>query len=382
MTIPPTQPVPSPSNARSNGHGNDKPVIGVTMGDPGGIGAEVIVKALSDPQVRALGRFIIYGLDEMLSYAADRAEINPFWFRVPLGQIKGIESGVVVADFDEPSVFFADAHRPTAEGGQASLRFVDEAIDAAKHGRIDAVVTGPIHKISWRLAGYRRPGHTEKFADACGVEQVTMAFAAGDLRVALATAHVGLFELAGLFNIGCVFRAIDQLAWALKHWWGIDEPRVAVAGINPHAGEDGRFGHEEIRIIEPAITMARLAGWNVEGPFPSDTLFVERSRRRFHGIVAMYHDQGLIPVKLLAFDSAVNLTLGLPIIRTSVDHGTAFDIAGQSKADPGSMKAALRLACELARKRVPKMTDGAAVSAAHASLAVPSAAPDDCPDFV
>lgn len=331
-------------------NGNGRPIIGITLGDPLGIGAEVIVKALSDPHIRALGRFIIYGLDEILSYAADRAEITPYWFRVPHDQVRHIESGVVVADFDDIPLLDVGSHRPTAEGGLASLKFLDEAILAARQDRIHAIVTGPIHKISWRLAGCRRPGHTEKLADACGVEKATMMFAAGDLRVALATTHMGLFEVQRVFTIGCVFRAIEHLAIALHDWWGLAEPRIAVAGLNPHAGEDGQFGDEETRIIEPAIIMARNQGWaGVEGPFPPDTLFVESCRRRFHGIVAMYHDQGLIPVKMLAFHSAVNLTLGLPIIRTSVDHGTAFDIAGQNKADPGSMREAIRLACELAR---------------------------------
>lgn len=335
--------------ADSRGGGSDrKPVIGVTMGDPCGIGAEVIVKALADPAVRARGRFIVYGLDEILSYAADRAEINPFWFRLPHEQVSTIESGVVVADFDEYTLFDPTLRRPTAEGGHASLRFVDEAVEAARAGRVDAIVTGPIHKTSWQLAGYRRPGHTEKIADAFGVEHPTMMFAAGELRVALATVHIGIAEVPGVLNIGCVFRAIEHLAQALKHWWGINDARIAVAGLNPHAGEGGRFGDEELRVIEPAMTMARSAGWGVEGPFPPDTLFVEEHRRRFHGIVAMYHDQALIPVKLLAFHSAVNVTLGVPILRTSVDHGTAFDIAGKNVAHPGSMSAALALACELA----------------------------------
>jgi 4-hydroxythreonine-4-phosphate dehydrogenase len=175
-----------------------------------------------------------------------------------------------------------------------------------------------------------------------------MAFVGGGLRLALASTHVGLFELRDLFTIGMVFTPIDLLNEALIDWFGIDEPRIAVAGLNPHAGENGRFGDEETRIIEPAMQMARNIGVNVEGPFPADTLFTPRLRSRFDGIVAMYHDQALIPLKMLAFDTAVNVTLGLPIIRTSPDHGTAFDIAGTNQADPGSMKEAIRLACALA----------------------------------
>lgn len=327
-----------------------KPTIGITMGDPCGIGPEVVVKALADPSVRSLGRFIIYGLEEMLLYAADRAEVSPFWFRRHYEDVGPIESGVVVADFDEQTVSDPAAARPTAQGGEASLRFLDAAIDAARQGRIDAIATGPISKTSWRLAGCRFPGHTEKLADACNVKRFTMMFSAGLLRVALASIHVALFELRNKFTIGLVFQPIDLLADALHGWFGIAHPRIAVAGLNPHAGEEGLFGDEERRIIEPAMLMAREAGIEVEGPFPADSLFVPDFSDRYDGIVAMYHDQGLIPVKMRSFNSSVNLTLGLPIVRTSVDHGTAFDIAGSNQAHPGSMKEAIRLACRIASR--------------------------------
>jgi len=212
---------------------------------------------------------------------------------------------------------------------------------------VDAICTGPIHKTSWSLAGCRFAGHTEKLADAFHAKRVTMAFVGGGLRVALASAHIGLFELRNHFTIGMVFQPIDQLHDALLKWFGIPRPRIAVAGLNPHAGEDGLFGDEERRVIEPAMQMARNVGIDVEGPFPPDTLFLDHRRARYDGFVCMYHDQGLIPVKLLAFDRAVNVTLGLPTIRTSVDHGTAFDIAGTNQADPGSMREAVRLACRL-----------------------------------
>ena len=327
-----------------------KPLIAITMGDPAGIGPEVVVKALADPEVRSRARFLVYGLQEFLSYAAGQAEVAPFWFHYPHEYVGRIESGVVVADFDEYSVPEPGVHRPTAEGGRASLQFVDEAIAAAKSGLADAIVTGPIHKISWKLAGCKCPGHTEYLAEAFNVRRYTMMFAGGPLRVALASTHVSLFELRNKFTIGLVFQPIDQLDEALRRWFGIEQPRIAVAGLNPHAGEQGRFGDEEARIIEPAILMAREAGINVEGPFPADTLFWHAARGKYDGVVAMYHDQALIPVKLLAFDSSVNLTLGLPVVRASVDHGTAFDIAGTNRADPGSMKAAIDLAVQLAAR--------------------------------
>lgn len=335
----------------ANNIANGKPLIGITMGDPAGIGAEVIVKALADPEIRKLGRFIIYGLDEMMQYAADLAEVGPFWFRLPHEAAARIESGVVVADFDEFGAFGAGPHQATAEGGGASMRFLNTAIDAAKAGAIEAIVTGPICKESWKLAGIRYPGHTEKLGHAFQTRRVTMMFVGGRLRVALASIHQPLFELRNSFTIGRVFTPIDLMAEALSNWFGIDNPRIAVCGLNPHAGENGMFGDEESRIITPAITMAREAGWFVEGPFPADTLFHRAAHGHFDGVVAMYHDQGLIPVKLLAFDTACQTTLGLPIIRTSVDHGTAFDIAGQNVANPGSMKSAITLACQLALAR-------------------------------
>lgn len=326
------------------------PLIGITMGDPCGIGAEVIVKALADPEVRRLGRFVVYGIDEVLNSAADAAGVRPFWFRVEPGDVTRVDSGVVVIDFAEHPAGLWVHSRPTAEGGRCSLRFFDTAIEAARRGTIDAIVTGPIHKTSWQLAGARFAGHTDKLADAFS-RRCTMAFIGGGLRVALATDHIGIMELRDKLSIGAVFQPIDALHEALVYWFGVEQPRIAVLGLNPHAGEGGQFGDEERRVIVPAMQMATQHGMAVEGPYPADSFFANFRKLRFDGVVAMYHDQGLIPVKMLAFDSAVNLTLGLPIIRTSVDHGTAFDIAGTNSADPGSMKSAIQLAVELSQRR-------------------------------
>jgi 4-hydroxythreonine-4-phosphate dehydrogenase len=178
-----------------------------------------------------------------------------------------------------------------------------------------------------------------------------MMFVSGRLRVALASIHEPLFDLRNKFTIGRVFDPIDLMHQALRDWFGLERPRIAVCGLNPHAGEGGLFGDEESRIIEPAIVMAREAGANAEGPYPADTVFWRAMQGQFDGVVAMYHDQGLIPVKLVAFDEAVQMTLGLPVIRVSVDHGTAFDIAGQNRANPASMRAAIRLASTLAGAR-------------------------------
>ncbi|MFH1418288.1 MAG: 4-hydroxythreonine-4-phosphate dehydrogenase PdxA [Planctomycetota bacterium] len=335
----------------------DVPTIGITMGDPAGIGAEVAIKALADHSLRERANFIVYGLHEHIACASDLAELLPFWKRMPQVDVAAGNAppsppqGVVIADFDDCPINGRLLRKPTAEAGRASMRFLDEAITAAQQRRIDAIVTGPIDKTAWGMAGFRYAGHTELLADRCKTSRVTMMFAAGPLRVALASIHVALFDLRHAFTIGLVFQPIDLLHQALRDWYGISRPRIAVAGLNPHAGEHGRFGDEETRVIEPAMEMARNAHIDAVGPFPADTLFWRAAQGEFDGVVAMYHDQALIPVKLLAFDRAVNVTLGLPIIRTSVDHGTAYDIVGKNAADPGSMKAAIRLAIELAEGR-------------------------------
>ena len=370
---------PSPSNSSllRGLRRNSRPLIGITMGDPAGIGAEVVVKALADPEIRRLGRFIIYGLNEAIEYAADLAEINPYWFRLPHEAVNRIESGVVVADFDELPVFSPTLRCPSADGGTASMRFLDSAIVGARDGPLEAIVTAPICKESWHLAGYRFPGHTEKLGHAFKTRRVTMMFVAGRLRVALASIHEALFELRHSFTIGKVFQPIDLMGEALSRWFGIEHPRIAVCGLNPHAGENGLFGDEEKRIIEPAITMAREAGLAAEGPFPADTLFWRAVQGHFDGVVAMYHDQGLIPVKLLAFDSACQTTLGLPTIRTSVDHGTGFDIVGQSLANPQRMKSAIRLACDMAIAQRARLAPAAPAREELNGEPVPTPGPSD-----
>jgi 4-hydroxythreonine-4-phosphate dehydrogenase len=345
----PTPPKPIPAANR--------PLIGVTLGDPAGIGPEVIVKALSDPRLRRQARYVVYGMNELLAYAADLAEIEPFWWRLPHDSAKleqELTHDVAVLDYDEYSMLGQSLHRPTKQGGAASLQFLHDALAAALRpagspGRLDAIVTGPICKESWHLAGeHRYPGHTELLAARTQSRRHAMLFVSPKLTVILATIHIGLMQVREVLSIGKVFDAIDLGAAAMRRL-GVDKPRLAVAGLNPHASENGLFGHEEETIIEPAIRMAREQGCDVRGPFPPDTLFIDAAAGKYDLVVAMYHDQGLIPLKLLAFDQAVNVTLGLPIIRTSPDHGTAFDIVGKNKADPGSMKAAIELAIKLAR---------------------------------
>lgn len=330
------------------------PVIGITMGDPAGIGAEVIVKALSDPELRTMGKFIVFGLNEAITYAADAAELDTFWWRDQHDRLRPYGHRVVVADYDEYNILSTDLSGPSQEGGRISYQFLLDACEAYRQNMIQAIVTGPISKIAWTLAKFKYPGHTEFFADQFRTKRVTMMFASETLRVALATIHLPLMDVRNRFTIGCVFQPIDLLHQALVEWFDIPRPRIGVAGLNPHASDGGRFGDDEERIIKPAIAMTRDLGIDVQGPFPADTLFWQAHNGKFDGVVAMYHDQGLIPIKLVAFDSSVNITLGLPFVRTSVDHGTAFDIAGKNQANPGSMKQALKLACQFAARQLQK----------------------------
>jgi 4-hydroxythreonine-4-phosphate dehydrogenase len=332
-----------------------KPVIGITMGEPAGIGPEVVVKALADPAIRKLARFVVFGMNELLAYAADLAEVEPFWWRLQHDSARAgfaLVHDVVVLDYDEFSMLGAAVHRPTKQGGHASLRFLDDAIAAATRplddGGIDALVTAPICKQSWQMAGCRFPGHTELLANRTRTRRVAMMFSAPRLNVVLATIHVALMDVRNVLTIGAVFDPIDLGHHAMRQL-GVAKPRIAVCGLNPHASENGLFGDEETRIIRPAIDMAIQHGIDAHGPFPADTLFHQALAGRYDLVVAMYHDQGLIPIKMLAFDDAVNVTLGLPVIRTSPDHGTAFDIVGRNQANPSSMKAAIRLAVQLAR---------------------------------
>jgi len=326
-----------------------RPTIGITMGEPCGIGAEIIVKALANDQLRRRARYVVFGLAEQLAYTADSLEKNFAFHRDHHEDIRRYMHDLVVLDYDEIPMPVVMPRGPSKIGGQTSMAFCLDAIEAAQDKYIDAIVTAPISKTSWQLAGHRKyPGHTELLADKFKAKHVAMMFVCPQLRVALATIHVPLMSIRNRLTIGCVFNPIELADQALREWFGIDKPRIAVCGLNPHAGEAGQFGDEESRIIAPAILMAGEAGINATGPFPADTVYLKALAEGFDCVVAMYHDQGLLPVKLLAWRDAVNLTLGLPVVRTSPDHGTAFDITGKNKADPSSMIAAISLAIDLA----------------------------------
>jgi 4-hydroxythreonine-4-phosphate dehydrogenase len=351
---------------------DDRPLIAISMGDPLGVGPEIIVKALADSALRERARFLILGLHDNLEVAADVTEVSRFWWREPFEPGQRVRSGVLVADFDELQPISGNGERgPDRLAGHASFRFVEEGIHHLQAGTVDALVTAPICKQSWHLAGHKLRGHTDLLARRFDARRVNMMFVGGDLRVALASDHVPLFELRNRFTIGLVYQPIDLMAHALKTWFGLPRPHLGVLGLNPHAGEEGLLGDEEERIIEPALALARNAGIRVTGPLPPDTAFVPDVTRRFDGLVAMYHDQGLIPVKMHAFNRAAQLSLGLPAIRTSPDHGTAFDIAGKGRADAGSMRVAIELAIDLASRRAAATGDFFAARSSGAPLPIP-----------
>lgn len=332
-----------------------RPLIGITMGDPLGIGPEVVVKALADAALRASARFVVYGDNELMLAAADKARVHPTWFRTSLEHAR--DGGMVLGDYTVIDYGIAPTlgsdREPSKAGGLASKNFVEDAIQDALRPvgdgrRIDAVVTAPISKESWSMAGFRWPGHTELFGARTKARRQAMAFVSPRLKVVLATTHVPLMEIRNLLTIGRVHEPI-ALGHELCQQLGIAQPRIAVCGLNPHAGENGMFGDEEIRVIRPAIDMAKTGGIDVHGPFPGDTIFIDAAAGNWDLVVAMYHDQGLIPVKYLGLDKGVNVTLGLPLVRTSPDHGTAFDIAGTGSADASSLIEAIRMARGLVR---------------------------------
>ena len=241
--------------------------------------------------------------------------------------------------------------KPSADGGKAMVEYILRAVEMAQHEEMAAMVTCPISKALMNEAGYHFEGHTQLISHLTNTDDYVMMLAGDRLRVTLVTIHRALKDIPRLLNQDNIYKTITITSKALQDDFGINRPRIAVAALNPHGGESGLFGSEEEEIIKPAIDKAMDEGYNVSGPFPADTLYPKAASGQFDVVVNMYHDQGLIPLKLLHFSDAVNVTLGLPIIRTSVDHGTAYDIAGKGDADPSSLKAAIRMAVSIAKNR-------------------------------
>jgi 4-hydroxythreonine-4-phosphate dehydrogenase len=287
------------------------PRIALTVGDPAGVGPELVEKAMRDPVVLAACEPIAYGPPPAARFAP--------------GQL-------------------------SRDAGLAAYDALVRAVNDARAGRVDAIATAPVNKEAWAMAGLRWRGHTDLLAHLTGAPRTAMMFYSRQLRVVLATVHVALADVPRSLTRDRLVDVIELTACELP-MFGYARPKLAVAGLNPHAGEHGVIGLEDDMVLRPAVDACRAAGILVDGPFPADTLFLRALRGEFDAVVACYHDQGLVPVKLVAFGQAVNVTLGLPIIRTSVDHGTAFDIAGKGVADPGSMIEAVLLAARLAASR-------------------------------
>ena len=321
------------------------PRIAVTTGDPAGIGPEVCLKLLTNPTATETCQPIVFGDRAVLEKAAAECGL-PFHAKV-FSSLEEVE-GPGILDFGQISAGDYETGTITAATGKAGYRYVTEAIDAALAGKVDAVTTGPLNKEALRMAEIPFPGHTEIFASRTKSERACMLQYSEEIRCVFVTTHVGYAEVPALLTEERILDVIELAAEAMERIRG-HKPKLLCCGLNPHAGENGLFGNgEEEQVIAPTLEKARRRGIDVTGPLPPDTCFLPARRKEYDCVVCMYHDQGHIPLKALAFDEAVNVTLGLPIIRTSVDHGTALDIAGQGIAKPNSLLEAVRLAVRLA----------------------------------
>ena len=325
------------------------PLIGITMGDPTGIGPEVVIKALSSPSVFNRCRPVVFGDAAILEREKQLLKSS-----ISINIIDEINQAVLscgTLDLFSLSTLDPDtvSHgHPDKKTGKAMGSYIIRAVSMTLQGKLDAMVTGPINKKSLQEGGYPYPGHTEMLAQLTNTSDVVMMLAGENLRVVLVTIHCSFKQVPRLITTDSIVKTILITAAGLQSYFAIPAPRIAVAALNPHAGEDGLFGAEEQKIIMPAIQQAQNEGVNATGPYPADTLFYYAARGKFDAVVCMYHDQGLIPLKLLHFADGVNITLGLPIIRTSVDHGTAYDIAGKGVADPSSLVNAITTAASMA----------------------------------
>ena len=328
-----------------------RPTIAITMGDASGIGPEVIMKALAHSEVQAMCRPLVVGDAERLRTAGaivgSTLEVESLSdageARFAPGTVECIDLKLIPKDHPFGKL--------SPLSGEGAFRYIERAVQIVSAGQADGICTAPLSKEALHAAGHKYPGHTELLAELTGTPEVSMMLTSPKLRVIHVTTHIGLIDAIAKIEPGLVLRVITRAQETLVRS-GIAAPRIGVCGINPHAGENGLFGRgEEAEKIAPAVAACQAKGWNVKGPLPADTLFFLAARGDFDIVVAMYHDQGHGPIKVLGLESGVNITVGLPVIRTSVDHGTAFDIAGTGVADEGSLVEALRQAVELAPKR-------------------------------
>ena len=326
------------------------PLLGITMGDPVGVGPEIIPKALSNPHVLRCCRPVVYGDATRLRIGAASAGVRLRFSET--SSISDVRDGLDGIPVINPAAMDAKNlqwGRPTPISGMAMAAYLNAAIDDAMAGGIDAITTGPINKLALKMADIHFNGHTEILAQHTGTQNYAMMLAGNRLKVVLATIHLPIEHVSRALTTQGITTIVSLTDHALKTRFGLPVPRIAVAGLNPHAGESGLFGSEEESIISPAIGLAASQGIAVSGPHPPDTVFFRASQGAYDTVVAMYHDQGLGPFKMIHFDDGVNTTLGLPIVRTSVDHGTAYDIAGTGQASPASMVAAISMAADQAR---------------------------------
>lgn len=339
-----------------------KPIIGITVGDPNGIGPEVALKCLLPGSgVHDVCVPVLFGPAEVFRTAAHRSRSRIEVRFHPLEEALAPEPDsqhsprntvrAFIAPLPHPRGFTVNPGAVSARAGRIAADAIRAAVQAARAGVIRAVVTAPVSKHALHRAGVRFPGQTEFLQHLTGSPRVAMILAAGEFRVGLATIHVPLRHVSRLLTRARLASRIETIHEALVRDWGIRNPSVAVLGLNPHAGEAGDLGGEEQRVIEPVLRALRRGGMDLHGPFPADAFFGRGLHRRYSAVVAMYHDQGLIPLKMAAQGTAVNVSVGLPIVRTSPDHGTGFDIAGSWRADPSSMIGAVRLAARIARAR-------------------------------
>ena len=326
--------------------------IALTMGDPSGVGAEVIVKALSEGTFDERAAVVVLGDRAVMERALGVCRSDRRLRLIDHPSQVGLDSTHIhllpLSNLRDEDALFG---RPTREGGEAAGRYILEAARLAMAAEVDAIVTAPINKKALQDGGYAFPGHTELLADATGAERAVMMLAGDKLRVALVTTHLALRDVPAKLSVEGIVETTRIVDRALREWFDVEEPAIGVCALNPHGGEEGVFGREEERVIAPVVEALRAEGLLIQGPWPADTLFRPAVQGLFDAVLCMYHDQGLIPFKLLHFHDGVNVTLGLPIIRTSPDHGTAYDLAGTATASPSSLMAAIDMAVRLATVR-------------------------------
>ncbi len=329
------------------------PRIAITVGDPNGIGPEIILKALSKDLYQEVAFLVLSPKQLFFESVKSLEAVFQDALELDYEQLSdhNFDAGNIVfvrlQDCREDAVTIG---KVTEYGGKIAAESLSLSIELGRSKQIDAIVTAPLSKESLNLAGYKYPGHTEYLADGFGADDVVMLMISGDFRVGLVTTHCALSEVPRLISVAIILSELRVVDNELRGRFNIANPEIAISALNPHAGEAGLFGNEEFEIIKPAISQAQSEGINVTGPFPADTLFVETDKKPFDAYLAMYHDQGLIPVKQKYFGKVVNYTAGLPIIRTSPDHGTAFDIAGKGSASPSSIIEAIQLAIKIISK--------------------------------